>query len=92
MRNYGIDKLHFFDTNGKEILMKKQYSVSWEIIPADQMFSAFLKNPRGHLELFPDNNIEFKTTNSITPKTDYVEINQDRIYIITLTGDKTEVI
>ena len=91
MRNYGIDKLHFFDTEGREILMKKQYSASWEIIPADQMFSAFLKNPRGHFEMFPDNNIEFNTT-GVTPKTDYVKMLQNRTYIITLTGDKEEVI
>ena len=93
MRNYGIDNLRFFDTEGREILMKKQYSASWEIIPADQTFSAFVKNPSGHLEMYPDNNIEFETTmGNPTPKTDFVQVVSNRTYIITLSGDKSEVI
>ena len=93
MRNYGIDNLRFFDTEGREILMKKQYSASWEIFPADQTFSAFMKNPSGHLEMYPDNNIEFATSiGNPTPKTDYVQIIADRTYIITLSGDRSEVI
>ena len=60
MRSLGIDSLRFFTGDGKEILMKKQYSVTWEIIPADQVYSAFIRNPRGHFELFPDNNLNEK--------------------------------
>lgn len=47
----GIDDLRFFTGEGKEILMDKQYSARWEIIPADYVYSAFIKNPSGHFEM-----------------------------------------
>ena len=48
-QNY-INSLRFFTGDGREILMQKQNSVSWEIIPNDLVYSAFLRNPSGHLE------------------------------------------
>lgn len=47
----GIDDLRFFTGEGKEILMNKQYSARWEILPADYVYSSFIKNPQGHFEL-----------------------------------------
>lgn len=47
----GIDDLRFFTGEGKEIPMNKQYSARWEIIPADYVYSAFIKNPSGHFEM-----------------------------------------
>ena len=37
------DGRRIVDGNGKEILMRKQNSVSWEIIPNDLVYPAFLK-------------------------------------------------
>lgn len=45
-----INSLKFFTGDGKQILMQKQYSVSWEIRPADCIASAFIRNPKGHFE------------------------------------------
>ena len=47
----GLDNLKFFTAEGKQIIMQKQYSVSWEIIPCDRVFSAFIDNPSGHFEI-----------------------------------------
>ena len=30
--------------------MRKQYSLEWEIVPADQVYPAFYRNPKGHVE------------------------------------------
>ena len=78
----GLDSLRFFTGDGREIPMSKQYSISWEIIPANEIRSAFIKNPTGHFELSPDNdlsgieyieNIEsgYKTSQKIIVKKDY---------------------
>ena len=47
----GLDNLKFFTGDGRQIIMQKQYSVSWEIIPCDRVFSAFIDNPSGHFEI-----------------------------------------
>lgn len=46
----GLDTLRFFTGNGAEIQMRKQYSLEWEIVPADQVYPAFYRNPKGHVE------------------------------------------
>ena len=46
----GIDNLKFFTANGYQIQMQKRYSVSWEIVPADCVYNAFVGNPEGHLD------------------------------------------
>ena len=46
----GLDTLRFFTGNGAEIQMRKQFSLEWEIIPADQVYRAFYRNPKGHVE------------------------------------------
>lgn len=46
----GLDTLRFFTGNGAEIQMRKQYSLEWEIVPADQVYPAFYRNPKGHIE------------------------------------------
>ena len=51
MDRLGLDSLKFFTGDGKQIIMQKQYSVAWEIVPCDRVFSAFIDNPSGHFEI-----------------------------------------
>ena len=46
-----LNSLRFYTGDGKQIIMQKQYSCQWEIVPADCIYSAFMKNPSGHLEI-----------------------------------------
>jgi len=90
MRDIGINSLKFFTGDGKEILMKKQYSVCWEIIPADPVYSAFIKNPTGHIELYPSNNLNNMFSNIPDSngyiKTSKIEIKNNMTYIVTLSS------
>lgn len=58
MNNYlvnVINSLKFFTADGHQIQMQKEYNVSWEIIPADEVYGAFIKNPKGHFMQKPVN-------------------------------------
>ena len=48
--NSYLSNLRFFTGDGAEILMQKQYSLKWKILPAEQTVSAFYENPEGHVE------------------------------------------
>lgn len=52
-----IDKLKFFTADGFQIHTQNEYSVSWEIIPADEVYSAFISTPKGHFMKNPVNMI-----------------------------------
>ena len=88
MTDFGIDSLKFFDTEGREIIMQKQYSASWEIVPADQVFSAFLRNPKGHFEMMPEDIISWNNTDD----TDNVDIQEHRIYTLVLVGTLEDIL
>ena len=47
----GLDNLKFFTGDGKEIIMKRQFSAAWEIIPHTFVYPSFYRNPSGHFEI-----------------------------------------
>ena len=90
-QNY-INSLRFFTGNGKEILMRKQNSVSWEIIPNDLVYPAFLKNPKGHLEasLEDDMTSEFVEQQSGDYMTSDLEGDTQTLYTYTFNNSKNK--
>ena len=88
----GIDNLKFFTANGYQIQMQKRYSVSWEIVPADCVYNAFVRNPKGHFELEPEVDLTnaFNDEHAIVvdgfTTTQPIEIAADTTYTITVSG------
>lgn len=50
-----ISSLKFFTADGYQIQTQKEYNVSWEIVPADEVYSAFISTPKGHFMKKPVN-------------------------------------
>lgn len=48
MTNTFLDNLLFFNEKGIEIPVQKTYTLTWEIIPNDQISHVFIENPKGH--------------------------------------------
>lgn len=84
----GIDSLRFFLGNGREIQMKKQFSASFEIIPADMISKAFYKNPEGHFELRRplDISSEFTSGSIDQKKSPEYEPFPGMVYILKVSG------
>lgn len=53
-----IGNLVFFDKNGVELQMQKDYAISWEIVPCDLMSNVIISNPKGHFILNQKNEVE----------------------------------
>ena len=72
--------------------MQKRYSVSWEIVPADCVYNAFVRNPKGHFELEPEVDLTnaFNDEHAIVSDglttTPAIEIAADTTYTITVSG------
>ena len=60
----GLDNLKFFTGDGKEIIMKRQFSAAWEIIPHTFVYPAFYRNPSGHFEVTRPKNLTSLWTNA----------------------------
>ena len=91
----GIDSLRFFLGNGREIQMKKQFSASFEIIPADMISKAFYKNPEGHFELRRPEDISSQVTNvSVDWKqSPFYEVFPGMLYVLKVSGaENTDVL
>ena len=43
-----IENLEFFTEKGLQIPMQKTYTITWEIIPNNQIANNFISNPKGH--------------------------------------------
>lgn len=69
----GIDNLRFFTGDGNEIVMTKDFSASWEIIPDSLVWNAFYKRPSGHIELH-------RTEDVATPKAILVVDEPGQVY------------
>lgn len=48
MTNTFLDNLIFFNEKGIEIPVQKTYTLTWEIIPNEQISHIFIENPKGH--------------------------------------------
>lgn len=86
----GIDSLRFFLGNGREIQMKKQFSASFEIIPADMISKAFYRNPEGHFELKRPEDISSEIVNvSVDWKqSPFYEAFPGMMYVLKVSGAK----
>lgn len=89
VKSLGIDSLKFYTGDGKQIIMQKQYSCKWEIVPADSIYSAFMKNPSGHLELSPK--VDLVDYDTATIRDGYVttakiKIKENCSYTVTVSG------
>ena len=84
----GLDTLRFFTGDGMEIQMRRQYSLEWELLPADAVSTAFYRNPRGHIEAgrpFSLNSYFEEMTPGIF-ETVLIEPEFSAVYMFTVSG------
>jgi hypothetical protein len=68
--------------------MRKQFSLEWEIIPADQVYRAFYRNPKGHVEagLSESLNAYFNQLGPEEFVTDYISPDKSTAYTYVIRG------
>lgn len=90
----GLDTLKFFTGDGKEIIMKRQFSAAWEIIPHTFVYPSFYRNPSGHFEITRPKDLSTRLTgDGSVPDglghiiSNTIEFVPNNYYIITATPD-----
>lgn len=83
-----LNSLRFYTGDGKQIIMQKQYSCQWEIVPADCIYSAFMKNPSGHLEIEQPVDLTGVTSTVLDGYviTNKITLSKNTTYTVTLYG------
>lgn len=83
-----LNSLRFYTGDGKQIIMQKQYSCQWEIVPADCIYSAFMKNPSGHLEIDQPVDLTGITSTVLDGYviTNKITLSKNTTYTVTLYG------
>jgi hypothetical protein len=93
----GLDNLRFFTGEGREIIMKRQFSAAWEIIPHTFVYPSFYRNPSGHFEISRPKDLTGHFTSSQTvPQglghivSQLVNLTPNCHYTVTATPDDLE--
>ena len=83
-----LNTLRFYTGEGNQLIMQKQYSCQWEIVPADCIYSAFMKNPSGHLEIEQPVDLTGVTSTVLDGYiiTNKITLSKNTTYTVTLYG------
>lgn len=86
MSNYLADvikNLRFFTVDGHQIQMQKEYNVSWEVVPCDEVYGAFIKTPKGHFMRKPVNlYVDAFNESYQDVKTGQIYVSKDNRYVL----------